>query len=138
MQLNHTVFRKKILSFTVIQVVLLSFLLFFSVVLRIFLYPLDNLESFPLYSIVGFFFVWEMFQFIMFSFWKNEKRQGVRAFVFQVLLLRLLASALVGYAVCFLLSEQAGISLMVFLLFFVVELFFDVIYYRGWWGTSSC
>ncbi len=138
MQLNHTVFRKKILSFTVIQVVLLSFLLFFSVVLRIFLYPLDNLESFPLYSIVGFFFVWEMFQFIMFSFWKDEKRQGVRAFVFQVLLLRLLASALVGYAVCFLLSEQAGISLMVFLLFFVVELFFDVIYYRGWWGTSSC
>ena len=125
MQLNHTVFRKKILSFTVIQVVLLSFLLFFSVVLRIFLYPLDNLESFPLYSIVGFFFVWEMFQFIMFSFWKDEKRQGVRAFVFQVLLLRLLASALVGYAVCF-------------LLFFVVELFFDVIYYRGWWGTSSC
>ena len=138
MQLNHTVFRKKILSFTVIQVVLLSFLLFFSVVLRIFLYPLDNLESFPLYSIVGFFFVWEMSQFIMFSFWKNEKRQGVRAFVFQVLLLRLLASALVGYAVCFLLSEQAGISLMVFLLFFVVELFFDVIYYRGWWGASSC
>lgn len=138
MQLNHTVFRKKILSFTVIQVVLLSFLLFFSVVLRIFLYPLDNLESFPLYSIVGFFFVWEMFQFIMFSFWKDEKRQGVRTFVFQVLLLRLLASALVGYAVCFLLSEQAGISLMVFLLFFVVELFFDVIYYRGWWGTSSC
>ena len=138
MQLNHTVFRKKILSFTVIQVVLLSFLLFFSVVLRIFLYPLDNLESFPLYSIVGFFFVWEMFQFIMFSFWKDEKRQGVRTFVFQVLLLRLLASALVGYAVCFLLSEQAGISLMVFLLFFVVELFFDVRYYRGWWGTSSC
>ena len=108
MQLNHTVFRKKILSFTVIQVVLLSFLLFFSVVLRIFLYPLDNLESFPLYSIVGFFFVWEMFQFIMFSFWKNEKRQGVRAFVFQVLLLRLLASALVGYAVCFLLQRLVG------------------------------
>lgn len=54
MQINNTLFKRKILSFTLIQVALLSFLLILSVAVRLVLYPLSYLESLPLYFIVGF------------------------------------------------------------------------------------
>lgn len=49
MQINNTLFKRKILSFTLIQVALLSFLLILSVAMRLVLYPLSYLESLPLY-----------------------------------------------------------------------------------------
>ena len=52
MQINNTLFKRKILSFTLIQVALLSFLLILSVAVRLVLYPLSYLESLPLYFIV--------------------------------------------------------------------------------------
>lgn len=67
MQINNTLFKRKILSFTLIQVALLSFLLILSVAVRLVLYPLSYLESLPLYFIVGFFFLWEMLQFFLVS-----------------------------------------------------------------------
>ena len=67
MQINNTLFKRKILSFTLIQVALLSFLLILSVAMRLVLYPLSYLESLPLYFIVGFFFLWEMLQFFLVS-----------------------------------------------------------------------
>lgn len=66
MQINNTLFKRKILSFTLIQVALLSFLLILSVAVRLVLYPLSYLESLPLYFIVGFFFVGDAA--ILFSF----------------------------------------------------------------------
>ena len=47
MQINNTLFKRKILSFTLIQVALLSFLLILSVAVRLVLYPLSYLESLP-------------------------------------------------------------------------------------------
>ena len=44
MQINNTLFKRKILSFTLIQVALLSFLLILSVAVRLVLYPLSYLE----------------------------------------------------------------------------------------------
>ena len=55
MQINNTLFKRKILSFTLIQVALLSFLLILSVAVRLVLYPLSYLESLPLYFIVLLF-----------------------------------------------------------------------------------
>ena len=56
MQINNTLFKRKILSFTLIQVALLSFLLILSVAVRLVLYPLSYLESLPLYFIVGTYY----------------------------------------------------------------------------------
>ena len=53
MQINNTLFKRKILSFTLIQVALLSFLLILSVAMRLVLYPLSYLESLPFILLWG-------------------------------------------------------------------------------------
>ena len=101
MQINNTLFKRKILSFTLIQVALLSFLLILSVAVRLVLYPLSYLESLPLYFIVGFFFLW---------------RVGI--------------SLLAGGCISFFLSAQPLFTALLFLMFLVAECIFDMIFYR--------
>lgn len=132
MEDNQTFFRRKILAFTVIQVVLLSFLLFLSVVVRVFLYPHNYLESYPLYAIVGFFFVWEMLQFAVLLREKGKGHAPMKTLLWRAFLLRIPVALAAGYIVCFCLSGQTAVSVALFLIFFVAELLFEVVYYRNW------
>ena len=113
MQINNTLFKRKILSFTLIQVALLSFLLILSVAMRLVLYPLSYLESLPLYFIVGFFFLWEMLQFFLVS---KEALEVI--------------SLLAGGGISFFLSAQPVFTALLFLMFLIAECIFDMIFYR--------
>ena len=124
MQINNTLFKRKILSFTLIQVALLSFLLILSVAVRLVLYPLSYLESLPLYFIVGFFFLWEMLQFFLVS------REAVLRYYRHGILWRVGISLLAGGCISFFLSAQPLFTALLFLMFLVAECIFDMIFYR--------
>lgn len=127
---NNTLFKQKILSFTLIQLVLLSFLLVCSVALRIILYPHNYLEPVPLYVIVGFFFLGELFQLLHFTSIMQLRHDNVRRIFHRTLFIRILLSILVGVAVCFFLTGQHLFFSMLFLYFLIVELIFNLIYYN--------
>lgn len=130
MQPASSLFKQKVLSFTIIQVVLVCFLLFVSLVVHILFNPHNYLESYPLYSLVGFFFLLEMFQF----FWLTRDEADDRAAVWRKYrrgwLWRLCLSAVVGLVVCLCLSAQPLFSLLLFLIFFLSEWAFEEVYYR--------
>ena len=116
MQINNTLFKRKILSFTLIQVALLSFLLILSVAVRLVLYPLSYLESLPLYFIVGFFFLWEMLQFFLVSREALEDSRNILRYY--------------RHGILFFLSAQPLFTALLFLMFLVAECIFDMIFYR--------
>lgn len=101
MQINNTLFKRKILSFTLIQVALLSFLLILSVAMRLVLYPLSYLESLPLYFIVGFFFLWEMLQFFLVSKEALEDSRNILRYYRHGILWRVGISLLAGGGISF-------------------------------------
>lgn len=101
MQINNTLFKRKILSFTLIQVALLSFLLILSVAVRLVLYPLSYLESLPLYFIVGFFFLWEMLQFFLVSREALEDSRNILRYYRHGILWRVGISMLAGGCISF-------------------------------------
>ena len=113
MSINNSVFKKNILAFTLSQVILLSFLLVVSVVLRVWLYPHNYLESLPLYFIVGFFFLWEMLDFLLAC--KEMDASG--------------GQLAAGYFICFFLSAQPSFTAVLFLIFLVAEYVFDAVFY---------
>ena len=124
MQINNTLFKRKILSFTLIQVALLSFLLILSVAMRLVLYPLSYLESLPLYFIVGFFFLWEMLQFFLVSKEALEDSRNILRYYRHGILWR------VGGGISFFLSAQPLFTALLFLMFLIAECIFDMIFYR--------
>ena len=130
MQINNTLFKRKILSFTLIQVALLSFLLILSVAVRLVLYPLRYLESLPLYFIVGFFFLWEMLQFFLVSREALEDSQNILRYYRHGILWRVGISLLAGGCISFFLSAQPLFTALLFLMFLVAECIFDMIFYR--------
>ena len=125
MQINNTLFKRKILSFTLIQVALLSFLLILSVAVRLVLYPLSYLESLPLYFIVGFFFLWEMLQFFLVSREALEDSRNILRYYRHGILWRVGKSC-----ISFFLSAQPLFTALLFLMFLVAECIFDMIFYR--------
>lgn len=130
MQVGNSLFRQKILAFTLIQVALLSFLLVVSVVIRIMLYPHHYLEALPLYFIVGFFFLWEMLDFLLVS--KELEASGGKlqsSFVVRAVL-RLFVSLAAGFFISAFLSAQFQFTAVIFLVFLVAEYVFDFIFYR--------
>lgn len=129
MQLNNSLFKRKVLAFTLMQVALLSFLLIVSVVVRIILYPHNYLESLPLYFIVGFFFVWEMLDFFFMS--KEIDAAGkLQGALWMRFLMRLLVSLAAGCCISLFLSRQFWFTGVLFLIFLVAELIFDAFFYR--------
>ena len=130
MQINNTLFKRKILSFTLIQVALLSFLLILSVAVRLVLYPLRYLESLPLYFIVGFFFLWEMLQFFLVSREALEDSRNILRYYRHGILWRVGISLLAGGCISFFLSAQPLFTALLFLMFLVAECIFDMIFYR--------
>ena len=130
MQINNTLFKRKILSFTLIQVALLSFLLILSVAVRLVLYPLSYLESLPLYIIVGFFFLWEMLQFFLVSREALEDSRNILRYYRHGILWRVGISMLAGGCISFFLSAQPLFTALLFLMFLVAECIFDMIFYR--------
>lgn len=127
---NNNLFKQKILSFTLMQVILLSFLLVCSVAVRIILYPHSYLEPVPLYIIVGFFFLCELFQFLYFTSIMQLYRENIHKMFRRALAIRGILSVWVGVAVCFFLTGQHLFFSMLFLYFLVVELGFNLIYYN--------
>lgn len=130
MQINNTLFKRKILSFTLIQVALLSFLLILSVAMRLVLYPLNYLESLPLYFIVGFFFLWEMLQFFLVSKEALEDSRNILRYYRHGILWRVGISLLAGGGISFFLSAQPLFTALLFLMFLIAECIFDMIFYR--------
>ena len=130
MQINNTLFKRKILSFTLIQVALLSFLLILSVAVRLVLYPLSYLESLPLYFIVGFFLLWEMLQFFLVSREALEDSRNILRYYRHGILWRVGISLLAGGCISFFLSAQPLFTALLFLMFLVAECIFDMIFYR--------
>ena len=130
MQINNTLFKRKILSFTLIQVALLSFLLILSVAMRLVLYPLIYLESLPLYFIVGFFFLWEMLQFFLVSKEALEDSRNILRYYRHGILWRVGISLLAGGGISFFLSAQPLFTALLFLMFLIAECIFDMIFYR--------
>ena len=130
MQINNTLFKRKILSFTLIQVALLSFLLILSVAVRLVLYPLSYLESLPRYFIVGFFFLWEMLQFFLVSREALEDSRNILRYYRHGILWRVGISLLAGGCISFFLSAQPLFTALLFLMFLVAECIFDMIFYR--------
>ena len=130
MQINNTLFKRKILSFTLIQVALLSFLLILSVAVRLVLFPLRYLESLPLYFIVGFFFLWEMLQFFLVSREALEDSRNILRYYRHGILWRVGISLLAGGCISFFLSAQPLFTALLFLMFLVAECIFDMIFYR--------
>ena len=130
MQINNTLFKRKILSFTLIQVALLSFLLILSVAVRLVLYPLSYLESLPPYFIVGFFFLWEMLQFFLVSREALEDSRNILRYYRHGILWRVGISLLAGGCISFFLSAQPLFTALLFLMFLVAECIFDMIFYR--------
>ncbi len=130
MQINNTLFKRKILSFTLIQVALLSFLLILSVAVRLVLYPLSYLESLPLYFIVGFLFLWEMLQFFLVSREALEDSRNILRYYRHGILWRVGISLLAGGCISFFLSAQPLFTALLFLMFLVAECIFDMIFYR--------
>lgn len=130
MQINNTLFKRKILSFTLIQVALLSFLLILSVAVRLVLYPLSYLESLPLYFTVGFFFLWEMLQFFLVSREALEDSRNILRYYRHGILWRVGISMLAGGCISFFLSAQPLFTALLFLMFLVAECIFDMIFYR--------
>ena len=130
MQINNTLFKRKILSFTLIQVALLSFLLILSVAVRLVLYPLSYLESLPLYFIVGFLFLWEMLQFFLVSREALEDSRNILRYYRHGILWRVGISMLAGGCISFFLSAQPLFTALLFLMFLVAECIFDMIFYR--------
>ena len=130
MQINNTLFKRKILSFTLIQVALLSFLLILSVAVRLVLYPLSYLESLPLYFIVGLFFLWEMLQFFLVSREALEDSRNILRYYRHGILWRVGISLLAGGCISFFLSAQPLFTALLFLMFLVAECIFDMIFYR--------
>ena len=130
MQINNTLFKRKILSFTLIQVALLSFLLILSVAVRLVLYPLSYLESLRLYLIVGFFFLWEMLQFFLVSREALEDSRNILRYYRHGILWRVGISLLAGGCISFFLSAQPLFTALLFLMFLVAECIFDMIFYR--------
>ena len=122
MQINNTLFKRKILSFTLIQVALLSFLLILSVAVRLVLYPLSYLESLPLYFIVGFFF--------LVSREALEDSRNILRYYRHGILWRVGISLLAGGCISFFLSAQPLFTALLFLMFLVAECIFDMIFYR--------
>lgn len=129
MSISNSLFRKNILVFTLSQVILLSFLLVVSVVLRVLFYPHNYLESLPLYFIVGFFFLWEMLDFLLVSKELDESGGTFRSPVWLRAFLRLCVSLAAGFFICFFLSAQPSFTAALFLMFLVVEYLFDAVFY---------
>lgn len=120
-------FKRKMILFASIQVVLLSFLLMLSVVMRIVFYPFSYLESYPLYFMVGFFFLWEIFQFFRLYQIYREKRTVQLS---KVCLVRILIAIPVGVYISLRLSECPMFTASLFLMFLGVECIFDSLYYK--------
>ena len=129
MSINNSVFKKNILAFTLSQVILLSFLLVVSVVLRVWLYPHNYLESLPLYFIVGFFFLWEMLDFLLACKEMDASGGQLRSSLVVKAVMRLLVSLAAGYFICFFLSAQPSFTAVLFLIFLVTEYVFDAVFY---------
>lgn len=129
MSINNSVFKKNILAFTLSQVILLSFLLVISVVLRVWLYPHNYLESLPLYFIVGFFFLWEMLDFLLACKEMDASGGQLRSSLVVKAVMRLLVSLAAGYFICFFLSAQPSFTAVLFLIFLVTEYVFDAVFY---------
>lgn len=129
MSINNSVFKKNILAFTLSQVILLSFLLVVSVVLRVWLYPHNYLESLPLYFIVGFFFLWEMLDFLLACKEMDASGGQLRCSLVVKAVMRLLVSLAAGYFICFFLSAQPSFTAVLFLIFLVAEYVFDAVFY---------
>lgn len=127
MSINDFSFKRKMILFASIQVVLLSFLLMLSVVMRIVFYPFSYLESYPLYFMVGFFFLWEIFQFFR-LYQKYKEKQKIR--LVNVCLVRILIAIPVGAYVSLQLSECPLFTASLFLMFLGVECVFDTLYYK--------
>ena len=131
MQINNTLFKRKILSFTLIQVALLSFLLILSVAVRLVLYPLSYLESLPLYFIVGFFFLgMALLEFFLVSREALEDSRNILRYYRHGILWRVGISLLAGGCISFFLSAQPLFTALLFLMFLVAECIFDMIFYR--------
>ena len=112
MQINNTLFKRKILSFTLIQVALLSFLLILSVAVRLVLYPLSYLESLPLYFIVGFFFLGMALLAIgMYISSVTESQTVAAGLCFVVMLVNYFLSDLAGFASATAYSSLAALAL---------------------------
>lgn len=129
MSINNSVFKKNILAFTLSQVILLSFLLVVSVVLRVWLYPHNYLESLPLYFIVGFFFLWEMLDFLLACKEMDASGGQLLSSLVVKAVMRLLVSLAAGYFICFFLSAQPSFTAVLFLIFLVAEYVFDAVFY---------
>lgn len=130
MQLEKSIFREKLLSFTVMQVILLSFLLFLSLVVHIFFNSQNYLEAYPLYTLVGFFFLLEMFQFFWLTREAGIEWAVVRRKYRRCLPWRLGLSVVACAVICLGLSTQPLFTSLLFFLFLLAEFGFDIVYYR--------
>lgn len=135
--ISNALFKQKILLFTLIQVVLLSFLLICAVTMRIMRYPYNYLEPVPLYIMVGFFFLGELFQFFHFTWSMQMRRRGVRVLFHRTLAVRALVSVMSGVAICLFLTGQHLFFSMLFLMFLIAEMIFNVIYYGKLFRTRA-
>lgn len=132
---NNTLFKQKILSYTLAQVALLSFLLVTSVVLRIVLFPHNYLETMPLYVIVGYFFLGELFLLLYMTGCLKRRRRGIGKHFRNILGVAVVVSALVCMLLCIFLTGQSLFFSAIFLFFLVMEQLFNVLYYRRFFRT---
>lgn len=137
MQLGNTLFRRKVLSFTLIQVAILSFLLIVSVAVRVMLYPHNYLEPVPMYCIVGFFFLGELFQFFLITILMDSGQPRALRHFRRGLVFRILFSILVGVFICFFLTGQHTFFAFIFLFFLFAELIFNVLYYKRFFNDCG-
>lgn len=127
LQRPATLFKKKIIPYTIAQTGLLSFLLILSFALRLIFYPLSYLESAPIYYTVAFFFLFEMLQFLHIA--RKSPSQNAPRLYRRTLWLRLLLTAAAATIVSTLLSEHKAFTASLFALFFIAETAFDAVFF---------
>ena len=127
MQRPTTLFKKKIIPYTVAQTSLLCFLLILSFALRLIFYPLSYLESTPIYYTVAFFFLCEMLQFLRIA--RKAPARNAMQLYRRTLWLRLLVTAAAAALVSALLSEHKAFTASLFALFFLAETAFDIVFF---------
>lgn len=129
MQKPPTLFKKKIIPYTVAQTGLLCFLLILSFALRLILFPLSYLESTPIYYTVAFFLLYEMLQFFHITQKADHDGRNVMQIYGRMSWLRLLISIVAGALVSILLSEHKVFMAILFLAFFLAETAFDIVFF---------
>lgn len=111
------------------QVVILSFALILAVVLRIILCPHHYLEPFSIYVLVAFFFFTALVQFALYTRFLEENPGMARIRFKKRLWCRIAFSLAIGALICLTMVSQPVFFACLYLLFLLLELIFDWVYY---------